>query len=73
MHLPGFRKSNCTVGQIAHMRHAWIARRAIVPQAAGIARNPKSAPSSACPASTTGVSRSSPTLEADEVDALAAR
>ena len=44
-------------GQIAHGRHAKFARRAIVPQARGIARNPKSAPSFVHPASPRGAYR----------------
>jgi hypothetical protein len=61
-------------GQFAHTRHAKIARRAIVPQAGGIARNPKSAASFACPASIRGAYRDRHgRWERDAVDALAVR
>jgi hypothetical protein len=57
--LPLQRNTSCELpdGQIAHGRHAQIARRAIVPQAGSLARYPKSAPSLPRPAFTRGALR----------------
>ena len=58
-------------GQIAHVRHAKIARRVNLSHAPGIAEDPKSAPSSARPASIRGALAIVTNVGRDAVDALA--
>ena len=58
-------------GQIAHVSHAKIARRVNLSHAPGIAEDPKSAPSSARPASIRGALAIVTNVGRDAVDALA--